>query len=257
MRLRIVSLALASVFMLGGAFYLGQSTAPSTAKANPYHHPQQRAKIDFNRSKRARLVARGKRRSVRFRTIAKDKAEKKILAILKDMRRRRWGMMNVPEKDGRLLRLLTEATNAKHVVEVGTSNGYSAIWFCLALRKTGGKLTTFEINKRVAKKARRNFKRAGVSHLVKVVLGDAHKKVKTLKGPIDIVFLDADKDGYVDYLKKLLPLVKPGGLILAHNTSMGVRGISRYLRTISRDPRLETLLVHSDFAGVGITLKKR
>jgi hypothetical protein len=54
---------------------------------------------------------------------------------------------NVPAADGRLLRILTEAVNAKNVVEVGTSTGISGLWFCLALEKTGGKLTTFELDK--------------------------------------------------------------------------------------------------------------
>ena len=66
--------------------------------------------------------------------LAKDAAEKKILAVLDDMdKNQRRGMMNVPKPDGRLLRLLVETTNAKQVVEIGTSNGYSGIWMALAL----------------------------------------------------------------------------------------------------------------------------
>ena len=73
--------------------------------------------------------------------VPKSDAEKKILSVLEDMdKNQRRGMMNVPVEDARVLRLLTEAVGAKHVVEIGTSNGYSGIWFCLALRATGGKL---------------------------------------------------------------------------------------------------------------------
>ncbi len=181
--------------------------------------------------------------------------EAKILAVLDDMYlNQRRGMMNVSPADGRLLRVLTEAAGAKHVVEIGTSNGYSAIWLCLALRKTGGKLTTFEINARRASLARENFKRAGVEKIVTLVEGDAHEEVKKLKEPIDILFLDADKEGYIDYLNKLLPLVRAGGLILAHNTNMGMQD---YIKAITTNPGLETIFVHKEGAGVGVTLKKR
>jgi caffeoyl-CoA O-methyltransferase len=186
-----------------------------------------------------------------------SEAEKTILAVLDDMfRNQRRGMMNVPPEDGRLLRLLTEAVGAKHVVEIGTSNGYSGIWFCLALRTTGGKLTTHEIDEGRASLARENFKRAGVADIVTLVMGDAHETVRQLKEPIDILFLDADKPGYIDYLNKLLPLVRPGGLVLAHNTNMG-RQMQDYLTAITTNPKLDTLFVHKEGAGIGVTLKKR
>ncbi len=187
----------------------------------------------------------------------KDDAERKILDILADMdRNQRRGMMNVPVEDGRLLRLLTETMGAKHVVEIGTSNGYSGIWFCLALRTTGGKLTTFEMDARRAELARTNFQRAGVEELVTLVEGDAHKEVAKLQGPIDLLFLDADKQGYVDYLEKLLPQVRPGGLIVAHNMTRRMADPS-YVKAITTNPELETLFLHMDRAGVGVTLKKR
>ncbi|HUT24453.1 MAG TPA: O-methyltransferase [Sumerlaeia bacterium] len=188
----------------------------------------------------------------------KTEAEKNALDVLEDMyRTQRGGMMNVLPEDGRLLRVLTEAANAKHVVEIGTSNGYSGIWFCLALRATGGKLTTFEIDPKRAALARENFKRAGVGDIVTLVEGDAHKEVAKLKGPIDVVFLDADKEGYADYLKKLLPLVRPGGLILAHNTTNTGPQMKDYLEAVTTDPNLETLFLHKEGRGVGVTLKKR
>lgn len=187
----------------------------------------------------------------------KDEAEKKILGILDDLHQnQRRGMMNVPEKDGRLLRLLTESIGAKHAVEIGTSNGYSAIWLCLALRKTGGKLTTFEIDARRAALARENFKRAGVDKIVTLIEGDAHKEVKKLKEPIDLLFLDADKKGYLDYLEKLLPLIRPGGLIVAHNMNPR-QADPRYIKAVTTNPKLETLFLHMQGTGVGVTLKKR
>jgi predicted O-methyltransferase YrrM len=190
--------------------------------------------------------------------IASDDAEQKILDVLADMYiNQRRGMMNVQPEDGRMMRLLTEAVNAKHVVEIGTSNGYSGIWFCLALRKTGGKLTTHDIHEGRAAMARENFKRAGVDQLVTIVIGDAHETVKKLEEPIDVLFLDADKAGYIDYLDKLLPLVKPGGLILAHNTT-NVRGpMEDYIKAVTTNPKLETKFIHKHDQGIGVTLKKR
>jgi len=190
-------------------------------------------------------------------TLPATEAEKHILEVLKDMRlRQSRGMMNVPAEDGRLLRLLAEAIGAKHVVEVGTSNGYSGLWLCLALRTTGGRLTTFEIDRRRAALARENFRRAGVADRVTLVEGDAHKEIARLKGPIDMVFLDADKEGYIDYLRKLLPLVRPGGLVVAHNMNPR-QADPRYVKAITEDPALETLFLHMQGAGVGVTMKKR
>ena len=195
--------------------------------------------------------------SIENQPLPKTEAEKKILSVLEDMlENQRRGMMNVSPEDGRLLRLLTETVGAKHVVEIGTSNGYSGIWFCLALRTTGGKLTTHEIDARRASLARENFKRAGVDQLVTLVEGDAHEEVTKLKEPIDILFLDAEKPGYIDYLNKLLPLVRPGGLVLAHNMNPR-QADPRYVEAITTNPDLETVFLHMDAAGVGVTLKKR
>ena len=189
--------------------------------------------------------------------LAKNDVEKKILNVLEDMyQNQSRGMMNVPPEDGRVLRLLTETAGAKHVVEIGTSNGYSGIWFSMALQKTGGKLTTYEINQDRAAQARENFKRAGVDKIVTLIEGDAHETITRIKEPIDILFLDADKEGYGDYLEKLMPLVKPGGLILAHNTSM--RGpMGDYIKAITTNADLETIFLHEQGAGLGVTLKKR
>ncbi|MHC4559237.1 MAG: O-methyltransferase [Planctomycetota bacterium] len=193
---------------------------------------------------------------IQTKTLPKTDAEKKILSVLDNIdKNQRRGMMNVPVEDGRLLRLLTESINAKHVVEIGTSNGYSGIWFCLALQKTGGKLTTHEIDARRASLARENFKLAGVDKLVTLVEGDAHKTVTNIKEPIDILFLDADKEGYIDYLNKLLPLMRVGGLVIAHNINPR-QADPNYIKAITTDPDLETIF-YQQGGGVSVTLKKR
>lgn len=182
--------------------------------------------------------------------VPKDDNEKKILGILDDIRARQ-SYRNVPPQDGRLLRLLAETMNAKNVVEIGTSTGYSGIWFGMALQKTGGKLTTFEIDAQRAATARANFKRAGMADIITLIEGDAHETVKQLKDPIDILFLDADKDGYVDYLNKLLPLIRPGGLIIGHNINPRMAD-PRFMEAITANPNLETI-VRTE---VSLTLKK-
>jgi predicted O-methyltransferase YrrM len=185
----------------------------------------------------------------------KDDAEKKILDALEEMREGP-RFANVSPNDGRLLRMLTEAIGAKYVVEIGTSTGESAVWFALGLRTTGGKLVTHEIDPERAKIAEENFKKAGVDGLIKVVVGDAHETVKQHEDPIDILFLDADKAGYIDYLDKLQPLVRAGGLIIAHNMRYP-NPDPDYIEAITKDPKLDTSFLLMEGAGVGVTLKKR
>jgi caffeoyl-CoA O-methyltransferase len=184
--------------------------------------------------------------------LAKTAAEKKILAELDRMVKDKETYLSVPREDGEALWVLTEAVNAKRVVEIGTSTGYSGLWFCMALTATGGHLTTFEINHERFTEAHQHFEEAGVADLVTQIEGDAHKNVEKLKGPIDVVFIDADKSGYVDYLHKVLPLVRPGGLILAHNIDMA----PDYVRAVTTHPDLQTIF-YMQGRGLGVTLKKR
>jgi len=189
------------------------------------------------------------------KTQPKDDGERAILAALADIQQKQGRRLNVPEADGRLLRALAEALDAKTVVEFGTSNGISAIWMSLALRKTGGKLLTHEIDPDTAALARQNFAQAGVADLVTVVEGDGHVKAAELKGPIDLVFIDADKEGYPDYLEKTLPLVRPGGIICVHN--MNARQASGdFVKAITTDPNLETLF-YMEGGGMSVSVKKR
>jgi predicted O-methyltransferase YrrM len=186
--------------------------------------------------------------------VPRDGHEKKIIDTLEDMAANQGGMLNVSMDDGRLLRVLTETMGAEHVVEIGTSNGYSGLWLLMALRTTGGKLTTFEIDPAKVRLAANNFKEAGVDHLATIIEGDAHEEVKRLKGPIDLLFIDADKEGYLDYLNKLLPLIRPGGLIVSHNMNSLYQD---YIDALTTDPDLETLIPMQYMGGVGVTLKKR
>jgi len=188
-------------------------------------------------------------------TIPQNESEKRILSVIGNMEQTRTTYLSVPQVDGKLLRILTESVNAKNVVEIGTSTGFSGLWFCLALSKTGGKMTTLELDEGRAAMARRHFEQAGCGGIITIVQGDAHENVKKLTGPIDVVFIDADKEGYVDYLEKVLPLVRPGGLILAHNVG-GYGSGGGYEQKVTSSPALDTVFF-SLGSGLGITLKKR
>jgi caffeoyl-CoA O-methyltransferase len=184
--------------------------------------------------------------------IAKSEKEKKVLAVLDEMESAGKTYLSVSAADGRMLRLITEASNAKHVVEIGTSTGYSGLWICMALQNTGGRLTTFEIDPGRAEMAREHFRKAEVEQAVTVVEGDAHQNISHLTAPIDIVFIDADKEGYVDYLNKLLPRIRPGGLIIADNISQA----PDYVKAVSANPELDTVY-GGDSEELSISLKKR
>lgn len=202
------------------------------------------------------------------RALPQDDTEKRILEALDEMRRGP-RFANVSYTDGRLLRLLAEAVNPKRVVEIGTSTGESATWFALAVEATGGHVYTHEIDQGRADIAAANFKKAGVDKLITIIMGDAHETVKRYKDPndelfidpqqqeaIDVLFLDADKQSYIDYLEKLMPLIRPGGLIIVHN--MNTRQADpRFVKAITEDPQLETLILLREGTGVGVTLKKR
>jgi predicted O-methyltransferase YrrM len=187
--------------------------------------------------------------------LPKDDGERRILAALEKARGGE-RFANVSTADGRLLRQLTEAVGAKRVVELGTSTGESGLWFSLALRKTGGKLYTHDIDPGRIAVARENFKRAGVDDIVVITEGDAHETAPRNREPIDILFIDAEKEGYDAYLKELLAYVRPGGLIIAHNMRRPAPN-PRYIEDITSSPDLDTSFVLMDGAGVGITLKKR
>ena len=185
-------------------------------------------------------------------SLAQTEGEKRILTVLDEMVKDHQTYLSVPLQDGKALRLFAEAVDAKQIVEIGTSTGYSGLWFCLALQRTGGHLTTFEIDQQRAAMAREHFRNAGVERMVTLVEGNAHGQVEKLRGPIDVAFIDADKGGYIDYLNKLLPLVRPGGLILAHNVNM----VPDYVQAVTTNADLETIF-YMEGAGLAVTLKKR
>jgi caffeoyl-CoA O-methyltransferase len=136
-----------------------------------------------------------------------------------------WRDLNVPESDGQVLHDLIVRHKFTRALEIGTSTGHSGVWIAWALAKTGGKLTTLEIDSERHRTALANFKEAGLASYIDARLGDAHEIVPTLAGPFDFVFSDADKEWYKNYFVALSPKVVPGGCFTAHNVSgRGVGG---------------------------------
>jgi caffeoyl-CoA O-methyltransferase len=159
---------------------------------------------------------------------------------------------NVEPETGRWLALLVRATNAREVLEIGSSNGVSTIWLAAAARLNGGKVTGTEILPERAAEANRNLAAAGLDTIARVVVGDARATLASLPGPFDLVFIDAEKDGYVNYLEAVARRVQPDGLILADNVIS--HDLSAYQARLRSRSDVETVTI-SIGRGVEFTLK--
>lgn len=175
-----------------------------------------------------------------------------------DRHRDTWRDLNVPESDGRILHDLIVKHKFTRALEIGTSTGHSGIWIAWALAKTGGKLTTVEIDPNRHRTALANFKEAGLASYIDARLGDAHVIVPALAGPFDFVFSDADKEWYKNYFVAVWPKVVSGGCFTAHNVSgrgagPGIREFLDHLKTL---PDAVTTIDESSRAGISISCKR-
>jgi caffeoyl-CoA O-methyltransferase len=118
--------------------------------------------------------------------------------------------------EGRFLKLMVQLTNAKRILEIGMFTGYSALSMAEGL-PADGELLTCEIDPAVIAIAKSFFARSEHGKKIKVLEGPALDSIKQVKGPIDVVFIDADKDNYPNYYEAVLPLMKTGGLIMIDN----------------------------------------
>ena len=130
----------------------------------------------------------------------------------------------VSPAQGKLLMLLARSMGARNILEIGTLGGYSTIWLARAL-PPDGRLITLEYSPMHAEVARGNIARAGLADRVEVRVGRAADSLPQLaaegRGPFDLIFIDADKPGYVEYLHWSLRLSRPGTLIIADNVVRG------------------------------------
>jgi caffeoyl-CoA O-methyltransferase len=177
-------------------------------------------------------------------------------ATLRDSRRGGLPNINVSPNQGRLLQMLVEITGARRVLEIGTLGGYSAIHLTRGLPEDG-ELISLELDEHHADVARNNVERAGLSDIVEIRVGDAHRLLTDLvengEGPFDLFFIDADKSGYPDYLKASLRLARPGSLILGDNTIRGgavldpqeetARATREFNRLVAEDSRLRGIVL--------------
>ena len=182
--------------------------------------------------------------------------EEALEAAVRESRRAGLPEIQVSPNEARLLQLLAEMVGARRILEVGTLGGYSAIHFGRALPQ-GGELISLEIDERHAEVARENVDRARLADKVEIRVGDARGLLARIaendEGPFDVVFIDADKEGYPEYLEWALRLTRPGSLILADNTIRGgsvlnpedgsARATGEFNERIARDPRLSAILL--------------
>ena len=181
--------------------------------------------------------------------------DERVQKFLKE-NQQQWHDLNVPYEDGQVLYDLIIANNYQSALEIGTSTGHSTIWIAWALSKTGGKLITLEIDESRQAEAIANLKAVGLSHQVDFRLGDAHELVKELEGPFDFVFLDADKDWYVQYFKDVDVKLQSDGRFTAHNVLQHMSGIQEYMDFVNAHPGYETTVDRTSNSGIAISRKK-
>ncbi len=169
-----------------------------------------------------------------------------------------WHEWNVPEQDGRILHELVLKHHFTRALEIGTSTGHSGIWIAWALAKTGGRLTTIEIDRGRHDTAVRNFRQVGLADRIDARLGDAHQIVRELAGPFDFVFSDADKEWYLQYFKDLEPKLAVGGCFTAHNVlRSGGEGAREFVAYVKALPNYRTTIETGSGEGISVSCKVR
>lgn len=166
--------------------------------------------------------------------------------------------INVAPNQGKLLNLLARMHSARKILEIGTLGGYSTIWLARAL-PSGGRLITLEADPKHAEVARANIERAGLDGVVEIRLGKALDSLPRLmaEAPFDLIFIDADKTGYSDYLAWSLKLSRPGTLIVADNVvrkgavadpasaDANVQGVRRFNQLLAAEPRVSATVIQT------------
>lgn len=193
------------------------------------------------------LVSDSKANAVMTRLYQED-AEQRRAGLPSNQRTR-----NVDVETGRFLSLLARAAGAKTVVEIGSSNGLSTLWLALAMRDTEGYVMGTELIEDRVIEANANLDVAGLASHGGVVGGDAKETISGLSGPIDLVFIDAEKDDYIAHFEAVFPLVRPGGLILADNVTS--HDLSLYQAMLRARNDVETVTVTLD-RGLEMTYKR-
>ena len=156
---------------------------------------------------------------------------------------------------GRFLTMLARISGAERVLDIGTFTGYSSTCFAYGI-KEGGMVDTLEINDELEDLIREGWERAGVRDRITLHIGDAKETLRTLSGPYDIVYMDANKREYCDYYDLIFDLVRPGGLILADDvlwdgklwqdpmpSDKQTLGIAAFNDMVAADSRVESVIL--------------
>jgi predicted O-methyltransferase YrrM len=162
--------------------------------------------------------------------------------------------MMVGRIEGQFLGVLVRSLGARRVLELGTFTGYSSISMALAL-PAGGRVTSCDVNEETTAIAKRYAEEAGVADRIDYRIGPGLETIAKLDGPFELVFIDADKEGYVAYYEATLPLLAEGGLIVADNTlwsgrvadpaedDENTRAIREFNDHVRDDPRVDNVLL--------------
>lgn len=179
--------------------------------------------------------------------------------------------ISVSPAQGQLLQVLARSIGARRILEIGALAGYSGIWLARAL-PPDGRLISLEVSEKHAEVARASLAQAGVADRAEVRVGPAGETLPALASepPFDLVFIDANKEGYPLYLEWALRLARPGGFIAADNTVRygtplaaslpadaddSARGLWEYTRRVISDPRLLSIALPTDEGGMdGMTV---
>jgi predicted O-methyltransferase YrrM len=183
--------------------------------------------------------------------------DKQVSRFLEEARNT-WSDLNVPYEDGKILYDLVLKGRFKNILEIGTSTGHSTIWLAWAASKTGGRVTTIEINRERYERALANFKKAGLASFIDARLTDAHELVPRLQGPFDFVFCDADKDWYVNYFLALEAKINPGGCFTAHNVLWSSDpDIKKFLDQVKGNPKFLTRIETGSGEGISVSCREK
>lgn len=173
------------------------------------------------------------------------------LETLSKLDQTREDFWNVDNESANFLNLLIKMSSAKNALEIGTSNGYSAIWLAQGLKETGGHLTTIEFWDNRLNEAIKNFEIAGVNDIIEPKLGQAvmilEEMVMSKTPPVfDFVFIDANKSEYIKYFKLVHSLLKKGGIIAADNILSHYNKVLPYVEAITSHPDYQSQLIPLD-----------
>jgi predicted O-methyltransferase YrrM len=151
---------------------------------------------------------------------------------------------NLEPETGELLAVLVRASQAKRVLEIGTSNGYSTLWLGDAVQATGGHLVTLELDPRRTELARENLERAGLSDVVDCrTIGAAQALTEQPTDTWDLVFLDADRPEYPGYWRQLRRVLAPGAMLAIDNAISHESELTGFRALLDEDPGIESALV--------------